>query len=196
MKRYFHFIALAAVAGLFVSSCNKDDATPEQEPKTKLTANVEFLVVIPDGQEKYVDQSYEYSIDGKSTTITPSQMKDVTTSKDYSDIYNETKDYFTTNKIKEGFKIFHQDVGTLEEGQTVKFGQKTYTAKTVSPTVDSIYLFDSFHVLISKLSYASSKGLASGFSSDALWQVCPNLSGNMGVSYTVYDNKYAVETEE
>lgn len=195
MKRYFHFIALAVAASLFITSCNKSDTTPEQDPQPKLSAKVEFLVVIPDGQEKYVDQSYEYSIDGKKSTITPSKMKDVTTSKDYSSIYDETRDFFALSNIKEGFKIFHYDVGTLQEGQNVKFGQKTFTAKTVSPAVDSVYLFDSFHILISTLGYASSKTLASGFSSAALPFVCLNLSGNMDVSYTVKENQYSVLSE-
>jgi len=182
MKRYFHLFALAAVI-LLAYSCNKDNTTPE--PKSKITAKVEFIVIIPDGQEKYVDQSYEYSIDGKETTVTPSQMKDVTASKDYSSIFDDTKNYFALYDIKDGFKIFYHNVGTLNEGQNIKFGKKTFSAKTVSSKVDSLYMLDSYRILVGGIGYSSDKTIALGFSSDVLPLICSALSENMNVSYTV-----------
>jgi len=146
MKKLFSILSVAALISLGLTSCNKDDSgKKDPDPKVSSVDFVFLAAIFPD-QDKYLDQSFEIVVDGKSTTITISQMTEIAESKEYSLFFGKIRDGIKLfpDPITSTFKVYKYPIGALTQGHTVKGGTKTYQIKSGRPSTAEFDVLDAY----------------------------------------------------
>jgi len=186
-KRISIIIAAVALASFCLTSCNKEKSSnPDPTPKP-VTAEVEFIAAMLEGQDTYVDQSYEIEIGGKKTTINFSQMTEVSKKSPYTTAFEKIETCLEVLENTNKFKVYKYSVGTLKENQTVNFGAKTYTAKSSRPSGETDIL-DAYGMIINGKEYSLILDSALFAGTDCgteLEDLCAILTKSMKLSYTV-----------
>jgi len=176
------FVLLTA-AFFCLASCGKSNPdTPTPTPVS--TTYVEFLVVYLDGQDALISQSYELSVDGETADVPTSKMADVTVDESYSWISTYMKGFLLDHDITTGFKIVKYSIGSLEKGQTVKCGIKTFKQIKKISSSDKLDVLDSYFLLVNGGQQTSSTYVCT-CTYEALDEICYTLTQSMDISYTV-----------
>lgn len=187
-KNLISFVAFLAVAGLCLTSCDKNK-TDDPTPTPTETAEMEFVVAVDANQSQYLSQSYEINVNGTAKTFSLSEMTEITDLTKYSSFTIYVDSQYALIEKPENYKLYKYDLGTISTGQRVEGTKKTFTMKTGRPSTAEFDFLDAYTFSTKKLgpvgSHSTSMSGGVYNTDEAVSGICELHTGDMSIFYSL-----------
>jgi len=145
------FVFAAAVCTV-LSSCKKEDtgssSTQDPTPAQEVEKSIDFILVSMPSQRNYIDQKFEFDVNGKTVSFKESEMTEVTgeaSLKQFNTLktsVDKALKFMEDDQPSEAAQYYKYSLGTLKKGETVNAISRTALIKSDRPSTSVFNFLD------------------------------------------------------